>query len=204
MCNIEMRMIAIIDYNAGNVQSVKYALERLGASWILTDKKEEILKADKVLFPGQGEASTAMHHLRAKGLDELIPKLTQPFLGICLGLQLLCKHSEENDTDCLGLFDINVKKFSSPIDGIKYKVPQMGWNTIENLNSPLMEGIDNKSYVYFVHSYYAELSKYAISTTEYGCTYSSALQKDNFYACQFHPEKSSDVGQAILKNFLNL
>lgn len=198
-------MVAIIDYNSGNVQSVKYALERLGADWVLTDDKETIQKADKVLFPGQGEASSAMEHLRRKGLDTLIPQLKQPFFGICLGLQLLCKHSEENDTKCLGLFDIDVKKFNNQdAEGNKLKVPQMGWNTIHDLKSPLMKGIDEGSYVYFVHSYYAEAAPSAITTTNYGIPYSSSLHKDNFYACQFHPEKSSDVGEQIISNFLKL
>jgi len=196
-------MVAIIDYNSGNVQSVKYALERHGVEWVLTDDKETIQKADKVLFPGQGEASSAMKHLKRKGLDTLIPDLKQPFFGICLGLQLLCKHTEENDTDCLGLFDIEVKKFKNiDAEGTKLKVPQMGWNTIQDLKSPLMEGIDEGSHVYFVHSYYAEASPSAITTTDYGVKYSSSLHRDNFYACQFHPEKSSAVGEKIISNFL--
>ena len=198
-------MVAIINYNAGNVQSVKHAIERHGVEFVYTDDVETILKADKVIFPGQGEASSAMLTLKQKGLDIVIPNLTQPFLGICLGLQLLCKHSEEGDTTCLGLFDIAVKKFEKfDGQGNRLKIPQMGWNTISHLKNPLFSGIQNESYVYFVHSYYAEMSLNAVATTEYGIQYSSALHKDNFYACQFHPEKSAKVGGAIIENFLKL
>ncbi|MEY3452175.1 MAG: imidazole glycerol phosphate synthase subunit HisH [Bacteroidota bacterium] len=199
--------LAVIKYNAGNVQSVTYALNRLGIEPILTDNVEEILSADKVLFPGVGEASTAMRFLKEKGLDLLIPQLKQPTLGICLGLQLMCKHSEENDTECLGIFDIQVKRFEQQkldASGLVFKVPQMGWNNVYDLQTPLFQGIENNSYLYFVHSYYAELSAQTIAKTDYVNTFSASLHRDNFYAAQFHPEKSGDIGAQLLKNFIEL
>jgi glutamine amidotransferase len=212
--------ITIIKYNAGNIQSVLFALERIGVHAIVTDNAEEIHSADKVIFPGVGEASTAMNYLKQRKLDELIVYLKQPVLGICLGMQLLCKHSEENDTDCLGVFDdVTVKKIipkdktvkvpqigwknPQPLKG-SYKVPQVGWNTIYDLRSDLFLQVQPDSYCYFVHGYYAAISEYSIATTDYIQPYSSALQKDNFYGVQFHPEKSADVGEQILKNFLSL
>lgn len=191
--------IAIVQYNAGNVQSVLFALKRLGVEGILTDKPEILQTADRVIFPGVGEASSAMNYLKSKGLDKVIQNLTQPVLGICLGLQLLCKHSEEGNTECLGIFDLNVKKF--PTDRGS-KVPHVGWNSIENLQSELFSGIASGSYVYYVHSYYAEIGTATIAQTEYILPFSAALQYKNFYAVQFHPEKSSNVGEQILKNFL--
>ncbi|WP_448530240.1 imidazole glycerol phosphate synthase subunit HisH [Raineya sp.] len=191
--------IAIVQYNAGNVQSVLFALKRLGVEGILTDKPEILQTADRVIFPGVGEASSAMKYLKNKGLDRVIQNLTQPVLGICLGLQLLCKHSEEGNTECLGIFDLNVKKF--PTDKGS-KVPHVGWNSIENLQSELFSGIASGSYVYYVHSYYAEIGTATIAQTEYILPFSAALQYKNFYAVQFHPEKSSNVGEQILKNFL--
>lgn len=199
--------LAVIKYNAGNVQSVTYALNRLGIEPILTDNVDEILSADKVLFPGVGEASTAMKFLKEKGLDLLIPQLKQPTLGICLGLQLMCKHSEENDTNCLGIFDIQVKRFEQQkldANGLVFKVPQMGWNNVYDLQTPLFKGIENNSYLYFVHSYYAELSAQTIAKTDYVNTFSASLHRDNFYAAQFHPEKSGDIGAQLLRNFIEL
>jgi len=191
--------IAIIKYNAGNIHSVRLALQREGIEPLVTDDVDQIRKADKVIFPGVGEASTAMDYLKQKGLDQIITHLTQPFLGICLGLQLMCAHSEENDTECLGVFDNQIKKFPP-----KDKVPHMGWNTISNLSNGLFKGIENGSYVYFVHSFYAELSDTMIAQTEYILPFASALQKDNYYAVQFHPEKSGKIGAQILRNFLDL
>ena len=191
--------VVIVNYNAGNVQSVTYALQRLGVEPVLSDKAEVISAADRVIFPGVGEASTAMSFLKAKKLDEVIKNLKQPVFGVCLGLQLMCKHSEENDTDCLGIFDLEVKRFEP-----KLKVPQIGWNTLTNLNSPLFEGIGPEPYVYFVHSYYAALSDDTIAVTDYINPFSAALHKDNFYALQAHPEKSGKVGARILENFLKL
>lgn len=191
--------IAIVKYNAGNVCSITNALNRLGIEPVITDNAEYLSTADKIIFPGVGEASSAMQYLKAHHLDNLIRDLKQPLLGICLGMQLLCRFSEENNTDCLGIFDLNVKKFSSPL-----KIPQIGWNSIDNLSSELFKGIDNDEYVYFVHSYYAEIGKNTIATTDYGITYSSALHKNNFYATQFHPEKSGIVGAKIIENFINL
>jgi len=192
--------VAVIKYNAGNVMSVLYALERLGVAASLTDDIEEIQKADKIIFPGQGEASTAMQYLRARNLDQVIKSLKQPFFGVCLGLQLLCSHSEENDTACLGIFPLKVKRFP-PYE----KVPHVGWNNIENLKTPLLAGLDENDYVYYVHSYYAELSDdYTIGTTHYINDFSAFLHRDNDYAMQAHPEKSSVSGEKILTNFLNL
>jgi glutamine amidotransferase len=192
--------VVVIKYNAGNVLSVLYALERLGINASLTDDFEEIQKADKVVFPGQGEASTAMKYLRERKLDQLIKDLKQPFFGICLGQQLLCDYSEENDTRCLGIFPIKVKKFP-PLG----KVPHVGWNNLENLKSPLLKGLDDTAFVYYVHSYYAEFSEqYTIATTHYLGDFSALLQRDNFYAMQAHPEKSGIAGDLILTNFLNI
>ncbi|WP_333695499.1 imidazole glycerol phosphate synthase subunit HisH [Flavobacterium sp.] len=191
--------IAIIDYGAGNVQSVLFALERLGFDGIVSNDWNTIKTADKVIFPGVGEASSAMKMLVDSGLDVLIPTLKQPVLGICLGMQLMCKHSEEGNTNGLGIFDVNVVKFSNEV-----KVPQMGWNTIYNLKSPLFEGIKDNEFMYLVHSFYAPLSENTIATTNYEREYSTALNCNNFYGVQFHPEKSGFFGEQILKNFLNL
>jgi imidazole glycerol-phosphate synthase subunit HisH len=203
--------IAIIKYNAGNIQSVKFALERIGVSPVVTDQIEELRSADKIIFPGVGEASSAMRYLRERKLDQFITTVRQPLLGICLGMQLLCQHSEEGNTDCMGIFDQKVKKFVSPETkgaNNRLKIPQIGWNTIEagantgSFSSPLLKNIAPGEYMYFVHSYYAELGKNTIGTTRYIMEYSSMLQKDNFYAVQFHPEKSSRVGQQLLENFI--
>lgn len=190
-------MIAVINYNAGNVRSVLNALSRLGAEAVLTADHSVIRQADKVIFPGVGEASTTMHHLKEKGLQELIPSLTQPFLGVCLGLQLMCKHSEEGNTDCLGLFDIEVKKFPP-----QRKVPHMGWNSTRHDGSGVFLDLPDAPDFYFVHSYYAEVSPYTIAQTDYILPFSAAIAKDNFSAVQFHPEKSASAGEQILKNFL--
>jgi glutamine amidotransferase len=190
-------MIAIIKYNAGNIKSVENAVKRLGYDCIVTDNPELIRSADKVIFPGVGEASSAMQYLKKHHLDNLIKSLKQPTLGICLGQQLMCKYSEENDTECLGIFDADVKKF--PPEEL---VPHMGWNNLENLKSNLFTGISFEDNVYFVHSYYAELSEETIATCQYILPFSAAMRKDNFYATQFHPEKSAWVGEQILKNFL--
>ena len=200
--------LVIIKYNAGNIQSVLYALNRIGITAIVTDDKETIAAADKVIFPGVGEASTAMYYLKERQLDTFIKELKQPVLGICLGMQLMCSYSEENDTCCLGIFAEKVKKFTAELstessDSI-IKVPQMGWNNIYDLKSPLFKDIKEDSYCYFVHSYYASLGKDTIATTQYILPYSSALHKDNFYGVQFHPEKSADVGEGILRNFIQL
>lgn len=194
-------MIAIIKYNAGNVQSVQYALQRLGVESIVTDDAGEIKKAGRVIFPGVGHAAPAMQYLKERKLDELITALTQPVLGICLGLQLMCTYSEEGSTGCLGIFDEEVKLFQ-PADG--EKVPQVGWNNIYDFRSELFEGLKQNDFVYAVHSYYAALGKETVATTDYIHPYSAALQKDNFYAVQFHPEKSGAVGETILKNFITL
>ena len=193
-------MIAIIKYNAGNVQSVQYALQRIGIESVVTDDETVILAADKVIFPGVGHAQSAMQYLRDKQLDKLIVSLRQPVLGICLGLQLLCKHSEEGDTNCLGIFDTDVKLFA-PGD---FKVPQIGWNNIGEYKSVLFNGLANEAFVYTVHSYYAALSTATTAITDYILPYSAALEKNNFYAVQFHPEKSGVVGETILKNFIQI
>jgi glutamine amidotransferase len=193
--------IKIVKYNAGNIQSVLYALERIGVNAVVTDNHEELMAADKVIFPGVGEASSAMNSLKENNLDSLIKNLKQPVLGICVGMQLLCKHSEENDTNCLGIFDETVKRFYPPL-GAGGKVPQMGWNNIYNLRSPLMQDIPENSYCYFVHSYYVPVNEYAIATTHYVQPYASAIHKNNFYGVQFHAEKSAEVGEQILKNFI--
>ena len=194
--------LVIIKYNAGNIQSVLYALERIGVEATVTDDVQQIQSADKVIFPGVGEASTAMNYLKERGLDIVIKNLTQPVLGICLGMQLMCKHSEENDIECLGIFDEKVKKFKA--EGLGFKVPQIGWNSISNFQSQIFAELKENDYCYFVHSYYAALGEHTIATTNYIQSYSSALQKNNFYGVQFHPEKSAKVGEQILKNFINL
>ncbi len=193
--------VAIVKYNAGNIRSVAYALNRLGIEPEISDDPEVLRSVDKVIFPGVGEASTAMRYLKKDGLDQLIPSLKQPVLGICLGLQLMCTHSEENNTDCLNIFPVQVKKFPSQ-DQIK--VPQIGWNTIHDLKSPLFKGLSENAFMYFVHSYYAEQNPYAIATTDYIFPYTSAIHKDNFYAVQFHAEKSGEVGSQIIENFIRL
>jgi glutamine amidotransferase len=191
--------LVIIKYNAGNVCSVEFGLQRLGINAIVTDDTEEILSADKIIFPGVGAAGFAMDYLREKKLDQLIKNCKQPFFGICLGMQLLCSYSEENDTKCIGIFDETVKKFTGDI-----KVPQMGWNNIYELKQPLFRGLNKDEYVYFVHSYYVEKSVHTTATANYSLEYSAAMQKDNFYAVQFHPEKSGNAGEKILKNFIEL
>lgn len=195
--------IVIVKYNAGNIQSVQYALERIGATALVTDDHELIRSADKVIFPGVGEASTAMSYLKSRSLDTLIKELEQPVLGICLGMQLMCKHSEENDTECLGIFDEQVKLFQ-PQQDVNLKVPQIGWNTISDLSTVLFKEVPENSYCYFVHGYYAAKGVHTIATTDYVQPYSSALHRDNFYGVQFHPEKSAGVGEKILSNFLTL
>lgn len=194
--------IAIIKYNAGNIRSVLYALERIGHSALVTDNSDEIRNADKVIFPGVGEASTAMTYLKDRQLDKLISSLTQPVLGICLGMQLMCKYSEENDTTCLGIFDEDVKKFK--VESLKLKVPQIGWNSIFDLKTGLFKNVTDNSYCYFVHGYYAAKGEHTIAITDYVLPYSSALHKNNFYGVQFHPEKSATAGEQILKNFIEL
>lgn len=191
--------IVIINYGAGNIQSIKFAIERLGYQAVLSDSEEEIRSADKVIFPGVGEASSAMSKLRETGLDKVIPTLTQPVLGICLGMQLMCTASEEGDTIGLDIFNVDVVRFRESV-----KVPQIQWNTINNLSSPLFNQVAEDSFIYMVHSFYAPVVEDTIATTTYGLPYSSALAKNNFYGTQFHPEKSSAVGEQILKNFLEL
>ncbi len=198
--------VAVVKYNAGNIFSVIHALKRMGVEPLLTDSEEELRRADKVIFPGQGEASNAMGYLREKGLDKVIPSLTQPVLGICIGQQLMCCHSEEGDVDCLGIFDAEVKRFVP----LKHedKIPHMGWNSIQHRQVPdsktsLFEGLDGE-FVYFVHSFYVPVCEHTAAITEYIHPFSSAMQKDNFFATQFHPEKSGEVGQRILRNFLEL
>ena len=193
--------IVIIKYNAGNIRSVLFALERIGASALVTDDADLISTADKVIFPGVGEASSAMNYLKERKLNLLIRDLKQPVLGICLGMQLLCLHSEENNTECIGVFRESVKKFR-PDENQNLKVPQMGWNNIYDLKSDLFKGIPEKSYTYFVHGYYAGLGATTIAKTDYVQEYSSALHFNNFYGVQFHPEKSSKTGEQILKNFI--
>jgi imidazole glycerol-phosphate synthase subunit HisH len=191
--------IAIIKYNAGNVASVMYALDRIGMNYSWTDEEEEIRGADKVIFPGVGEASTAMAYLREKQLDQLIPSLKQPVLATCIGMQLLCKHSEENNTKCMGVFDVEIKRFQSP----DLKIPHVGWNSIEAQGkNSLMKGLKASEYVYFVHSYYAPLNAYTSAICDYVQPFSAMLQKDNFYAAQFHAEISGLAGQRIIENFL--
>jgi glutamine amidotransferase len=197
--------LVIIKYNAGNIQSVLYALERIGVEALVTDDETLIRSADKVIFPGVGEARTAMNYLKERGLDNIIKNLTQPVLGICLGMQLMCDYSEENDTQCLGIFEEQVKKFNPDAERQQHlKVPQIGWNTIYNLKTPLFTGLLNNSYCYFVHGYYASKGEHTIATTDYVLPYSAALHKLNFYGVQFHPEKSAAIGEQILKNFIKL
>jgi imidazole glycerol-phosphate synthase subunit HisH len=190
----------IIKYNAGNVQSVMYALDRIGVNYLWTDDEAEIRSADRVIFPGVGEASTAMAYIKEKGLDKMIPTLTQPVLGTCVGMQLMCRYSEENDTTCMGIFDIDVKRFKSDT----YKVPHVGWNNIYDFKSPLTEGLAESSFMYFVHSFYAEISPYTVAQCDYVQPFSAMLQKDNFHAAQFHTEISGKEGQLILENFLKI
>ncbi len=191
--------IVIINYGAGNIQSIKFALQRLGYDAVLSNDVDEIRNADKVIFPGVGEASSAMKKLRDSGLDKIIPTLIQPVLGICLGMQLMCNSSEEGNTTGIGIFDVDVIKFNTTV-----KVPQIGWNQITNLKSGLFKGIKENEHIYLVHSFYAPVCDATIAECNYGVNYSAALQKDNFYGTQFHPEKSSAVGQNILSNFLNM
>ncbi|APZ46992.1 imidazole glycerol phosphate synthase subunit HisH [Polaribacter reichenbachii] len=191
--------LVIIDYGAGNIKSIQFAFKRLGVDAVLSNNIDEIKAADKVIFPGVGEASSAMKMLQESGLDKLIPTLKQPVLGICLGMQLMCNSSEEGNTKGLGIFNVDVKKFSKAV-----KVPQMGWNVIYNLESELFAGVKEKDFMYLVHSFYAEECEESIATTDYEIEYASALKKDNFYGVQFHPEKSSKAGEQILKNFLNI
>jgi len=193
--------VVIIKYNAGNVQSVMYALDRLGVSYTYTDSEEEIRSADKVIFPGVGEASTAMAYLNEKGLSRLIPALKQPVLGTCIGLQLMCRHSEEGNVDCMGIFDVDVVRFPEQPG---YKVPHMGWNSISDYRSPILTELPPNAYVYFVHSYYAPVCEYTAAVCEYINPFSAALQKDNFYAAQFHCEISGDAGQKVLESFLKI
>jgi glutamine amidotransferase len=195
-------VLTIIKYNAGNIQSVLFALERIGVKAEVTDDVKKIESADKVIFPGVGEASSAMHYLKERGLDTVIKNLKQPVLGICLGMQLMCKYSEENATECLGIFEEDVRKFN--VVHSEFKVPQIGWNTIFNLKSDLFHDVKESSFCYFVHSYYASVGEHTIATTNYIQSYSSALHKENFYGVQFHPEKSAETGEQILKNFLKL
>lgn len=198
--------IVIIDYGAGNIQSIKFAIERLGYTATLSNDPSEIQTADKVIFPGVGEASSAMLKLKETGLDSIIPSLKQPVLGICLGMQLMCNRSEEGGTKGLGIFDVDVLRFntrnSSQQESIK--IPQIQWNTIRDLKSPLFKGIAENEFIYMVHSFYAPVTEQTIATSNYGLEYSAALAKDNFYGTQFHPEKSSSVGEQILKNFLEI
>ncbi|WP_299781020.1 imidazole glycerol phosphate synthase subunit HisH [uncultured Formosa sp.] len=191
--------VVIIDYGAGNIKSIQFAFKRLGVDAILSNNPDEIKKADRIIFPGVGEASSALKMLKNSKLDKLIPTLTQPVLGICLGMQLLCKTTEEGDTEGLGIFQVHVKRFPNTV-----KVPQMGWNTITDLKSDLFKNIPENSYMYLVHSYYAENCNEAIAQTDYNGKYASALQHKNFYGVQFHPEKSSIAGAKLLENFLNL
>ena len=192
--------MVLIKYNAGNIQSVSFALERLGVGFTISDDPETITKADKVIFPGVGEASTTMAYLRDRKLDQVIKNLKQPVLGICLGMQLMCSHSEENDTECLGIFDQPVKRFVPKVD---FKVPHMGWNELTKVTGWISPELENKS-VYYVHSYYVPVNAFTSAVTEYTVPFSAAMKKDNFYAVQFHPEKSAEAGETILKNFLSI
>ncbi len=194
-------MIAVIDYDTGNIRSVANALSRLGAEFCVTDNPSIITSADRVLLPGVGEAQSAMSKLRERGLVDVVKSLTQPTLGICIGVQLMCQYSEEGDTDCMGIFDTKVRKFSPALD---LKVPHMGWNSITQLRSPLFDGVDEGDYIYYVHSFAPELCEQTIAVTAYGVDYSAALQRDNFFGTQFHPEKSGAIGEKILSNFLKL
>lgn len=194
--------VAIIKYNAGNIYSVIHAVKRLGITPEVTDSAEELLKADRILFPGQGEARSTMAYLRERHLDDLIRNLKQPVLGICIGQQLMCRHSEEGNVDCLGIFDAEVKKFQPMCH--EDKVPHMGWNTLEQVSGPLFEHINNDEFVYFVHSYYVPVTPYTTATTNYIVPFSASLHKENFFSTQFHPEKSGSVGERILQNFIDL
>ena len=194
--------VAIVKYNAGNIYSVVNALKRMGIDPVLTDDAELLKKADRVLFPGQGHAAEAMDYLKSHRLDEVIRDLKQPVFGICVGQQLLCKHSEEGDVDCIGIFDAEFKRFQP--EKHEYKVPCMGWNKLYDLKSPLMANLGTDPYVYFVHSYYVPLCEETIATADYVLPYSASMHKNNFYTCQFHPEKSGKVGEQILENFLQL
>ncbi|GAA5220295.1 imidazole glycerol phosphate synthase subunit HisH [Membranihabitans marinus] len=196
-----MKQIAIIDYNAGNIRSVLFALERLGVEPILTRDADVLNAADKIIFPGVGEAGTTMNYLKETGLADLIRNYRKPFLGICLGLQLMCKHSEEGDTECLGIFDLSVVKFPGDMG---LKVPHMGWNTVDGNGHELFKGLETDPYFYFVHSYYAELSDVTIGQSNYGLPFTSVLANDNYMATQFHPEKSGLQGEILLKNFINI
>ncbi len=196
-------MIAIVDYDTGNLRSVCNALERIGAEYIVTDNPEEIISADKVLLPGVGEASSAMEKLRERGLVEVIKNLTQPVLGICIGMQLMCRRSEEGNAECLGIFDTEVKRFM-PNKDAGVKVPHMGWNEISNLKTPLFDGLNEGAFVYFVHSYAPQLCPEAIATSANGIVFAAALNKGNFYGTQFHPEKSGIIGETIISNFVSL
>ncbi|ARV08506.1 imidazole glycerol phosphate synthase subunit HisH [Winogradskyella sp. PC-19] len=191
--------LKIVNYGAGNIKSIQFAFQRLGYDAVLSNNPDEIINADKVIFPGVGEASSAMKMLKESGLDTLIPELKQPVLGICLGMQLMCNHTEEGDTKGLGIFNTNVKRFSNNV-----KVPQMGWNTVKNLKSDLFKNISEGDYMYLVHSYYAEDCDESIATSDYEIEYASALENDNFFGVQFHPEKSSKIGAQLLQNFLDL
>lgn len=194
--------VAVVKYNAGNVYSVVNALRRLGVEPLLTDNVEDIKSADKVVFPGQGEAASAMDYLRRYGLDVVIKGLRQPVLGICIGQQLLCRHSEEGNTDCLGVFDVDVRRFQPSCH--EDKVPAMGWNSLYGLESPLFKGVSDGKYVYFIHSYYVPVCDFTVANSDYIQPYSAAMHKDNFYATQFHPEKSGRVGEVIMRNFLEI
>lgn len=191
--------IVIIDYGAGNVRSVQFAIERLGYEAQCSNEPDVIRGADKVIFPGVGEASSAMHEIKKMGLDKVIPTLKQPVLGICLGMQLLCRHSEENNADCLAVIPVDVKRFDDQL-----KVPHTGWNQLSAPKSDLFKNLKEGDYVYYVHSYYIPDNEFSIASTNYGIRYSGAVKKDNFYACQFHPEKSGEVGASILKNFIEM
>lgn len=194
--------VAVVKYNAGNVYSVVNTLRRLGVEPLLTDNVEDIKSADKVVFPGQGEAASAMDYLRRYGLDVVIKGLRQPVLGICIGQQLLCRHSEEGNTDCLGVFDVDVRRFQPSCH--EDKVPAMGWNSLYGLESPLFKGVSDGEYVYFIHSYYVPVCDFTVANSDYIQPYSAAMHKDNFYATQFHPEKSGRVGEVIMRNFLEI
>lgn len=194
--------VAIVKYNAGNIFSVVHALNRLGISPVITDNIEQLTRADRILFPGQGHARTAMTYLREHRLDEVIRSLRQPVLGICVGQQLLCRHSEEGNVDCVGIFDVDVKRFIPRYH--EEKVPHMGWNALYDLQSPLFNGIQEKEFVYFVHSYYVPSCEWAVATADYITPFSAAIRRDNFFATQFHPEKSGSIGEQILRNFLDL
>ena len=196
ICSVK---VAVVKYNAGNTQSLGFALDRLGVNYVVTGDPDTLRSADKIIFPGQGEASSAMHYLKQKGLDKLLTDLKQPFLGICLGMQLMCKHTEENNTEGLGIIDAKVKRFSGSL-----KVPHMGWNTIQQLKGDLFHHIHEQSYMYFVHSYFVEPCHATIASCEYGQTFSVALQFQNFYAIQPHPEKSAEAGMKLLENFIRI